>query len=227
MKIVIVTVKTWNIENAKMLISKSQDIHKIYLITEKEDLTYEVLERIEPDYIFFPHWSFYIPEEIYSRWKCIVFHMTDLPYGRGGSPLQNLIVRGVNKTVISAIEVVKEIDAGPVYLKYPLELVGSADTIFRRASDIIFNEMIPRFMEEKLIAVEQEGEVVKFKRRTKTDGEIKKDMPMETLYDYIRMLDAEGYPNAYMKFGEYIFEFSDADLKGEVLEAHVRIVKEN
>ena len=30
--------------------------------------------------------------------------MTDLPYGRGGSPLQNLIIRGFESTKISAIE---------------------------------------------------------------------------------------------------------------------------
>ena len=46
--------------------------------------------------------------------------MTDLPYGRGGSPLQNLIVRGHKHTMISAIKCVKELDAGPIYLKKPL-----------------------------------------------------------------------------------------------------------
>lgn len=43
--------------------------------------------------------------------------MTDLPYGRGGSPLQNLIVRNHYKTKISEIRVKKEIDSGPIYLK--------------------------------------------------------------------------------------------------------------
>ena len=41
--------------------------------------------------IFIPHWSFIIPKEIYQNFECILFHMTDLPFGRGGSPLQNLI----------------------------------------------------------------------------------------------------------------------------------------
>ena len=46
--------------------------------------------------------------------------MTDLPYGRGGSPLQNLIARGFLETKISAILVEKQLDAGPVYLKMEL-----------------------------------------------------------------------------------------------------------
>ncbi len=27
------------------------------------------------------------------KFECVCFHMTDVPYGRGGSPLQNLIIR--------------------------------------------------------------------------------------------------------------------------------------
>ena len=52
----------------------------------------------------------FIPTEIFTSFECIVFHMTDLPYGRGGSPLQNLIVRGHKKTKVSALKVVKEVD---------------------------------------------------------------------------------------------------------------------
>ena len=63
--------------------------------------------------------------------------MSDLPYGRGGSPLQNLIIREHRKTMISAIQCVKEIDAGPVYLKKPLSLEGSAEEIFICANHII------------------------------------------------------------------------------------------
>ena len=43
--------------------------------------------------------------------------MTDLPFGRGGSPLQNLIVRGFEETMTSAIKVTKGIDTGDIYLK--------------------------------------------------------------------------------------------------------------
>ena len=39
--------------------------------------------------------------KIVKNYTCICFHMTDLPYGRGGSPLQNLILDGKN-TMITA-----------------------------------------------------------------------------------------------------------------------------
>ena len=45
--------------------------------------------------------------------------MTDLPFGRGGSPLQNLIVRGYKSTKLTAIKVQSGIDTGDIYLKKP------------------------------------------------------------------------------------------------------------
>ena len=63
--------------------------------------------------------------------------MTDLPYGRGGSPLQNLIFRGHLETKITALRCIGELDAGPVYMKRPLSLNGSASEIFLRAADVV------------------------------------------------------------------------------------------
>ncbi len=45
------------------------------------------------------------------------------------------------------------------------------------------------------------------------------------MYDHIRMLDAEGYPRAFIEFGKFIIEFSDPIYEGEALEASVIIRK--
>ena len=55
-----------------------------------ENCTYD----FPPRYIFFLHWNWIVPETIFTKFECVCFHMTDLPYGRGGSPLQNLILEG-------------------------------------------------------------------------------------------------------------------------------------
>ena len=227
MKIIIATIKSWNIDNAKALMDKYGKEHDFLLLTEKDDLSVDKVSEYNPDFIFFPHWSYFIPEEIFGRWQCVVFHMTDLPFGRGGSPLQNLIVRGIKETCVSAIKVTKEMDAGPIYMKSPMGLEGSATEIFVRSSNIIFNEMIPEFLNKKLTPLPQEGEVVEFKRRKKEDGEIKANFDIETIYDYIRMLDAEGYPNAFIPFGDFCLEFSEASMGEDgCVEAKVRIRKE-
>ena len=63
--------------------------------------------------------------------------MTDLPYGRGGSPSQNLIKRKHRATKITAILCDNGLDTGDIYLKEDLSLEGSAEEIFLRADKII------------------------------------------------------------------------------------------
>ena len=86
-------------------------------ITEPARLTSEVVESINPKWIFVPHWSHLIPESIWGSWPTVIFHMTDLPYGRGGSPLQNLIRRGHISTMLSALRCGSGLDTGDIYLK--------------------------------------------------------------------------------------------------------------
>jgi methionyl-tRNA formyltransferase len=221
MRIMIATLKSWNVKKAEQIKEIYKDRHEVMIITTKDELESELVPEFMPDYIFFPHWSYIIPEHIFMNYKCVVFHMTDLPYGRGGSPLQNLIVRGFKETKISAIRVVKELDAGPVYMKEPLSLEGSAEDIFKRAADVEFEVMIPRFFEECPVEKQQEGTPVIFKRRTPQESEIRGDFGKENVYDYIRMLDAEGYPHAYIDYGMYRLEFTGAEWDGEDVSAKV------
>lgn len=217
MRIIIATVKSWNIERAEAMRKKYAGVHDIVIYTSREEFTSDNVCDFHPDYIFLPHWSYIMPREITDNWECVVFHMTDLPYGRGGSPLQNLIVRGHRETKISAIKMTEKLDGGPVYMKHSLSLEGSAQEIFVRCSDIIFEEMIPLFLDgdkEKMTPVPQEGVPVVFKRRKPEDGQITTDMRTDQIYDYIRMLDAEGYPRAFIEFGDYRLEFEQAGFVG-------------
>lgn len=225
MRIIIATIKSWNIENAKKFKRCYGEKNEISIITEPKELQAETLNKLKPDFIFFPHWSYIIPKSIYEKYTCIVFHMTDLPFGRGGSPLQNLIIRGIKETKVSAIKVQKEIDAGPVYMKVPVTLEGSASDIFERISDIIFETMIPRFLEEEIEPTQQQGTPTFFKRRTPAESELRPDMKMSEIYDYIRMLDAEGYPHAFLNFGRYKLSFCKARIGNGKLFAEV-IVEE-
>lgn len=221
---IILSEKKWNKEliiNLKDKFSKDKWIH----ISKKEDFNYENLLSINPTKIFIPHWSFIISNEIYNHFDCVVFHMTDLPYGRGGSPLQNLIVFGKEKTKISALKVIKELDAGPIYLKKDLNLDGTAEEILIRANSII-ELMIIEILEKNLEPMEQKGNVVYFKRRKPNDSNLVDLKELKDIYDHIRMLDAEGYPKAFIENKYFKFEFSNASLKnGEEIIAEIKIIK--
>jgi len=223
MKFIILSEKIWN-ENLFDKLKKDKK-NSWYYIKKKEDFNLEKLDEIKPDKIFIPHWSYIIPRKIYEKYECIVFHMTDLPFGRGGSPLQNLIERGIYKTKISALRVTEEIDAGDIYLKKDLDLYGSAEEIFIRANDVIY-EMILEIIEKNIVPQPQEGEPVIFKRRKKEQSCMNKLNDIQKIYDYIRMLDAEGYPHAYIEINDIIYEFTRAQLKADgSIVADVRIFK--
>ena len=225
-KITIATIKSWNIEKAKKLISDNPQL-KIQLITNKDELTYENVDKFKPRYVFFPHWSWIIPKEIYNNFECVVFHMTDLPFGRGGSPLQNLIIRGLTETKISAIRVVKDIDAGPIYLKHDLDLQGSATEIFIRLSEIVFGKMIPYILNESPEPIPQQGDSVIFKRRTPDQSNISSIRDISKIYDYIRMLDAEGYPPAFVETSQLRIEFFKGKLDNGYVLAQAKIKVKN
>lgn len=195
------------------------------LISNPEDLTVANLVSINPQFIFFPHWSHRIATSIYEQFECVIFHMTDLPFGRGGSPLQNLITRGIYETKISALRCVEEMDAGPIYLKKPFNLNGSAEEIFLRASEVIEN-MIVEILEELPEPMPQEGEPTVFKRRKPEESDITTAQTLEHAFDLIRMLDAEGYPNAFLNVGPFKMEFTRASMKtGQVMaDVHISLV---
>ena len=67
----------------------------------------------------------------HSEW--VNFHCTALPQGRGGHPIENLIVRGYTETVITAHRMVADMDAGPVYGRSEsISLAGSKAAIQQR-----------------------------------------------------------------------------------------------
>ena len=196
------------------------------LIDAKENFNLKSLAEFNPSKIFIPHWSYIIPGEIYENFECIVFHMTDLPFGRGGSPLQNLIEKGFKTTKISAIKVEKGLDTGDVYLKREMSLNGSAREIFENSS-IIVEKMISEIISNAIKPVPQVGEVTAFRRRKPEESNLIHLSDLEKVYDYIRMLDCEGYPHAFIETSFFKIEFTDAnfDSNHKIINANVRISK--
>lgn len=196
-------------------------------IGSREDLTHERLTAINPHYVFFLHWSWMVPSSIVKTFRCVLFHMTDVPYGRGGSPLQNLIARGHRETVMSAMRMAGELDAGPVYLRRPLSLEGSsAEEIYIRGAEVSF-DMIRDILRDEPSPQQQTGEVVQFERRHPAQSEVPAVDDLRALHDFIRMLDAEGYPPACMEWKGLRLELRGSTLYTNRVEARVTITRKD
>lgn len=217
---IIATTQEWDTDLPSVLEKKANE--KIIYINNKDKLSLKLLEELRPKYLFFIHWSEIIPANIHENFECVIFHMTDLPFGRGGSPLQNLIARGIYETQITALRCQKGLDTGPVYMKVPFSLYGSAEEIYLRASKVI-EKMILHIIEFEPIPIEQQGEVTVFSRRKPSESDISKLKDINQVFDYIRMLDAEGYPKAFLETEYLRIEFTRAALKKDGVVADVKI----
>ena len=133
-----------------------------------------------------------------------------------------MISRGIYKTKITALKCQKEIDSGDVYLKKELSLYGGAEEIYLRASKVI-KVMILEILKKNIVPTKQNGEVVLFKRRNPEDGNMTDLHTLEECFDYIRMLDAEGYPKAFLNIGNIHLEFERASLRNGHIKADVKI----
>jgi methionyl-tRNA formyltransferase len=187
-----------------------------------EPLTAELLTRIDPRYVFFPHWSTIVPPHIVENWECVCFHSTPVPYGRGGSPVQNMIARGHSETVVTALRMVEDVDAGPVYLREPISLLGGGDEVFLRIGEVTVG-LIAQIAASEPAPTPQEGEIVCFDRRKPAQSRLPADGSLQELFDLIRMLDAQGYPAAFADVGPWRLEFTRAALRLDAIEADVRI----
>lgn len=195
-----------------------------HYIDDNNDLEVSKLEALSPRYIFFMHWSEKIPSDVLNRFECVVFHMTDVPFGRGGSPLQNLIVRGHRQTKLTALRMVEDFDAGPIYLQCDLSLEGSsAEEIYLRASHLSA-QMIKQIVADNPTPVPQSGEVTVFRRRKPEHSAIPLLDSLQQLHDFIRMLDADGYPHAFIEHEGFRYEFRRAVLYDGRIVADVTVV---
>lgn len=210
--------KPWNI--AAFMAVRDRLPGRWTVITGRDDLDPVLIEALDPRYIFFPHWNWAVPAPLLERFECVCFHMTDVPYGRGGSPLQNLIVRGHDTTRLTALRMSDVMDAGDVYAKTDLSLEGAAHDIFDRAAQKMIGLL------EWIVGTEptpqpQTGPVTAFKRRTPDQSLLPGNEGLKAVYDHIRMLDADGYPPAFVTYGDLRLEFGDARLEQGRLEARV------
>lgn len=217
--IIFASCKSWHKPLFEILKSKF-DLNWIYVSTPSELIGF--VDDSDPKYIFFLHWNWLVPETVWKQHECVCFHMTDVPYGRGGSPLQNLILAGHKETKLTALRMVSEMDAGPVYTKRPLQLDGTAQEIYVKAG-ALSAEIIEWMIEHEPVPVEQVGEVVLFKRRKPEQSVLPESGTLLSAYDFIRMLDADGYPHAFIEHGDYMLNMSKARLENGRLIAEVEV----
>lgn len=205
MRILICNSKKWFQLNNKI---KQKNV-EVLVITNKQMLSCDNVKKFNPDYIFFVHWNWIVKSTIYNNYNCILFHTAPLPYGRGGSPIQNLILKGFERAPVCALKMIKKLDAGPIYFKKSISLKGSLSSIFNRLNKAV-NCLIYKIITTNKIPKEQKGTSYYFKRLNLEDNRLPLNIGLKEVYDRVRMLDDADYPKAFIEYGDIKLEFYNA-----------------
>jgi len=167
-----------------------------------DDFNQVEIEEFDPDLVLFYGWSWIVPESLIKKYTCLMLHPSPLPLYRGGSPIQNQIIRGEKKSKVSIIVMTQDIDAGPIVGQQDISLEGDISDIFAELTekgasiteDILLNGLNPQEQDHAKATI--------YKRRKPEDSEITLEeistQSSDYLHNKIRMLQ-DPYPNAYIK----------------------------
>jgi len=218
MKYLVISKKIWEISNFEKLDKR---------VKFKSKLKNSDLLKIKPQIIFFIHWSKKIPRKIFKKYLCIQFHSSNLPYFKGGSPIQNQIINGLNKTKISAFKIEEHFDSGQICMKKTLSLKGNANEIFKRMENISISMINSLINQKKIKFIKQKNKGSFYSRRKPNQSNLIniKKPNFKKIYDFIRMLDADNYPNAYLKFKEFKLLLNKAKKYKNSIDGRFKIIK--
>ncbi len=179
-----------------------RDGHDVYLCYSSESVR-------RGDVCFLLSCTKKLKKEVLAKNKNnIVIHASDLPKGRGFSPIQHQIREGCDCIVLTVFEATEEIDAGPYYLKKDIALCGNELLVEIR--DIIGRQIISLcdLYIRKVDAwkpIQQSGVPTFYNRLTKADDEIDIDKTIFELMNQFRASDFKRFPPFFVYQGRKFF----------------------
>ena len=201
MKILCVGYREW----AKKIYSKTKKKKgfSFYFHVRKKGLVNKI-KKTNPNIILFYGWSWLIDKSIYEKYICFMLHPSKLPKFRGGSPLQNQIIRGIKSSAVTIFKINDKIDGGDIYFQKKLSLEGTLHDIFNRIVEIGVLGTNKILYEKPRIRKQNLRKSSFFKRIKESQSEITskelKNKSILHIFNKIRML-SDPYPNPYLRVG--------------------------
>ncbi len=135
----------------------------------------------------------------------LVVHASNLPRGKGFSPVTWQVLEGKNKIPICLLEADEKVDSGGIFFKDYIELEGH-ELINEIREKQFFKtlELITRFINGKDYPKKtlQSGVESFYRRRNKEDSIIDTNQTISSLFNKLRTVDNIRYP-AYFNFKGY------------------------
>ena len=127
----------------------------------------------------------------------IVVHASDLPAGKGFSPMQWSVFEGNNHIILTLFEAIKEFDAGPYYLKDSVVFEGFE--LYEEMREIIGDKIVEMCLNyvnnrSQLVPKKQDGIESFYKKRSLVDDEIDPSKSIKEQFNHFRIADNKNFP---------------------------------
>ncbi|MED1642043.1 formyltransferase family protein [Brevibacillus agri] len=182
--------------------------------------THDVNKIQSGDFCFLLSCGQIISNKLLSRNKHnLVVHESDLPHGKGWSPLSWQILEGKNEIPIVLFEATSSVDSGNIYIKEIMsfngtELVDELRQVQATHTISMCLKFIRDYPSILSSAHPQSGEATYYRKRTAKDSRIDPKVSIIDQFNLLRIVDNERYP----AFFEYL---------GEKYVLHIEKVKRN
>ncbi|KRG13521.1 methionyl-tRNA formyltransferase [Virgibacillus soli] len=169
----------------------------------RDPLEVQKIVDLKPDLLVTAAYGQILPESLLKAPKhgCINVHASLLPELRGGAPIHYALLQGKEKTGITIMYMVKQLDAGDILtqVEVPIEEnddVGSLHNKLSLAGAKLLSKTIPDLLAGKINPVPQDHQLATFASNISREQEkINWDESGETIYNQIRGLSP--WPVAY------------------------------
>ena len=145
----------------------------------------------------------------------LVVHASDLPRGKGWSPLTWQILEGRNDIPVTLFEASDEIDSGAIYLKSFIhfegnELIDELRQKLAGATTQLCTEFIDHYPQSVKYPQKQSGKESFYTRRCPEDSELNPHKSIADQFNLLRVVDNDRYP-LFFNFKGKIFKLKIFD----------------
>lgn len=152
----------------------------------------------------------------------LVVHESDLPEGKGWSPLTWQVVEGEDEISITLFEAAEKIDSGEIYLQDTIKLDGTElNSELKHKQGKKTKELILKFANKypDINGKKQSGKETFYLRRRSEDSELDPDKTIREQFNLLRVVDNERYPAFFEMNGEkYILKIYKDDRNEQKIE---------
>ncbi|MFC5405013.1 formyltransferase family protein [Cohnella soli] len=162
--------------------------------------THDVADLTDGDIAFFLGCEQIVPQDLLAKnTHNLVVHASDLPKGKGWSPLTWRILEGDNDIPVVLFEAAERVDDGPIYLRERIafngtELIDEMRTALAMTTIKLCNRFLDEYPGVVSGAEMQLGESSYYRRRTPSDSKLDPDRSIREQFRLMRVADNDRYP---------------------------------